>query len=221
MKILLKIIIFLFFITGYAQNHYFDSIIKIKNVQYKVKVRGLQEDSCQVTVSSLKKKILFQKNFENVWSIDYHDFNHDGNPDIKLLYMGQNWWYELYLYDPKTKTFREVEGFIRFPDSLPLKANPKYYYSYHRSGCADMNWVSDLFRIDGFKTIQIGHLEGQGCDFKVKENPQTVKIYKVLHNDYNKIKLLKTLPYLKYVKRFNNKWAFDEKYWNRNYKKFE
>lgn len=84
-----------------------------------------------------------------------------------------------------------------------------------------MNWVSDLFKIENFKAIQLGHIRGQGCDFEVKENPQVIEIYKVSDNNEEKSKLLKKLPYLKFIPDFGDKWNFIEEYWNRNYKKFD
>jgi hypothetical protein len=84
-----------------------------------------------------------------------------------------------------------------------------------------MKWVSDLFRINDFKIIQPGHIDGQGCDFEVKENPQVVKIYKATNNNEEKSKLIEKLPYLKFIPEFGDKWDFIEKYWNKNYAKFE
>src|SRR5207253_1429170 len=104
------------------------------------------------------------------WDIEFPDFNGDGNLDIMLVYGGNNFSYFLYLFDSVTNNFKGVEHFGYFPHAIQLKTDPKYYYSYHRAGCADMNWVSDLFKIESFKAIQLGHIHGQGCEFEVKEN---------------------------------------------------
>lgn len=84
-----------------------------------------------------------------------------------------------------------------------------------------MNWVSDFFKIQNFKIIQLGHIDGQGCDFEVKKNPQVINIYKVIDNKEENGKLVEKLPYLKFIPKFEDKWDFIEKYWNKNYKQFE
>jgi hypothetical protein len=153
--------------------------------------------------------------------IKYIDFDKDGSTDILLDYMGNNSTYFLYLFDQSSNSFKVIENYSSFPDAVQLKTSPKFYYSYHRAGCADMNWESDLFRIQDFKIIQIGHIDGIGCDYEVKENRQLIKIYKVTNNDEQKGKLIENLPYLKVIPNFGDKWDFIEKYWNKNYAKFE
>ena len=82
-----------------------------------------------------------------------------------------------------------------------------------------MNWVSDLFYIENFKTIHIAHIYGNGCE--TKEDPLKIEIYKVYNNKEENKKLFKTLPYLKNIPSFGDKWDFIEKYWNANYNKFK
>ena len=82
--------------------------------------------------------------------LKYLDFDKDKNVDIIVTYGGNNFTYLLYQFDHINNTFKNVEGFDRFPQSIQLKANPKYYYSYHRAGCADYNWVSDLYKNSKF-----------------------------------------------------------------------
>jgi hypothetical protein len=157
---------------------------------------------------------------DGLGGFEFTDFNKGRNSDILFNYRGNISTYDLYLFDNKTNEFKNLEGFGRFPEAIQLKTNPKYYYSYHRAGCADMNWVSDLFYIDNFKTIQIGHIYGQGCDYEVKENPQVIEIYKVLGNNEENKKTIKNLPYIKNISENGDKWDFIEKYWNNNYGKF-
>lgn len=158
---------------------------------------------------------------DGLCNLEFPDFNNDGNKDILLTYMGNNFTYYLYLFDKTNNEFKYVEGFDRFPEAIQLKTNPKYYYSYHRASCADMSWVSDLFYIDNFKSIHIGHIYGKGCDFEVDKNPQAIEIYKINdNNEENKI-MIKKLPYLKNIPNFGDKWDFIKKYWNTNYKKFD
>lgn len=110
---------------------------------------------------------------------------------------------------------------MKYPDAVRLKADSSYYYSYHRAGCADMNWASDLFKITNFKIVQVGHMYGKGCNFEVRQNPQVVEVYKVINNDEGKGKLVEKLPYLTNIPRFGDKWDFIKNYWNKNYQKFD
>src|SRR5690606_29469798 len=114
---------------------------------------------------------------------------------------------------------RLVNGFDRFPESQQLETNPKYYFSYHRAGCADMNWVSDLFFIKNYKTIHIGQIYGKGCDANIKEEPQIIEIYRIIDNADDKEKLIEKLPYLENIPDFSDKWDFIKKYWENNYLK--
>jgi len=117
--------------------------------------------------------------------------------------------------------FVKIKNYSKFPDAIQIKANPNYYYSYHRAGCADMNWVSDLFKIENFKIIQLGYIYGQGCDSEDNENPPVIEIYKMENNDEEEGKLIESLLYAKHIPNFADKWDFIEKYWNGNYGKFK
>jgi hypothetical protein len=152
---------------------------------------------------------------------EFPDFNMDGNPDILLTYTGNNNVYFLYLYDTKTNKYISVDGFLNYPNAIQLKSNPQYYYSYQREGCGDLNWVSDLFEIENFRTNKIGHIYGKGCDFNVLENPQVIGIYKNTGSNEQTETLIEKLPYPKFIRKNEDKRAFLEKYWNNNYRKFK
>ena len=203
------------------QRHFFDTTFVVNKKTFNFVINDINEDEVTLTFirnsKTIKKDTLHSS---GLGGFEFTDFNKDGNPDILFTYIGNNSSYHIYLFDDKTDEFKILYGFDRFPVAIQLKVNPKYYYSYHRAGCADMNWVSDLFYIDNFKTIQIGHIYGQGCDFEIKENPQVIEIYKVFENDEEKKKLIKNLPYIKNIPKFADKWNFIEKYWNNNYRKF-
>jgi hypothetical protein len=83
-----------------------------------------------------------------------------------------------------------------------------------------MNWESYLSKIEDYKLINIGYINGQGCDEDVKENPQTIEIYKISGNREENKKLVEKLPYLKYIPEFGDKWDFINNYWKKNYRKF-
>ncbi|WP_286950652.1 hypothetical protein [Mesonia sp.] len=163
-------------------------------------------------LKSLDDKTLY-RNDNNPSEFIFTDFNGDGFLDIELHFMTNvpevN---ELLIFNPKSKSFIEIENFSNFPASTKIK-NTNYYYSYHRSGCADSNWDSDLFYLKENKAVKIGNIHTIECD---NENDNGIYIYKV--KEENK-KQLKLIPIEK--KDFENKWEFIEQYWTENYKKFE
>lgn len=147
---------------------------------------------------------------------EFKDFNKDGHQDIILHYASNApMVLDLFLYVPTTGKFRELINFRDFPAPEQIKGT-KFYYSYHKSGCADMNWDSDLFYIENFRAVRIGNIAGRQCDNKdgVKD---AVYIHKV-HND--KEKLFKKLPIDTILKYKDYKWGFIQKYWTKNYRLF-
>ena len=147
--------------------------------------------------------------------IEYVDFDKDGNTDILIDYIGNNSTYFLFLFDQNSNSFKAIDHYSSFPDAVHLKANPKFYYSYHRAGCADENWESDLFQIINFKIVHLGNIDGHGCEI---DNLRSINIYKVSEKNN---KLIDSLNYSSVIKDSIDKWAFIEKYWNRNYKTFK
>jgi len=122
---------------------------------------------------------------------------------------------DLIVYDIKNQKFVQVENFSKFPDSRPI-TETKYFYSYHRSGCADMDWDSDLFYIENFKTIKIGNISGRECENTIVKDG--IYIYSITGE--NK-KLIKTMPIGTINKYKDYKWGFIKDYWSKNYKLFE
>lgn len=144
---------------------------------------------------------------------EFRDFNKDGYED---LYIGYNsnvpGVEDLALYNVKTKSFDLIDDLKLFPASIKIEGTD-YYYSYHRSGCADMNWDSDLFYIEDNKTIKIGNIEGIGCDDeKPKVSISSIKGDSVL--------LIETLAIDTIYSYKDFKWGFIKEYWSRNYKGF-
>ncbi|MBA0883120.1 hypothetical protein [Flavobacterium undicola] len=202
------------------QRHHFDTTFVVNKQTFKFVINDIEDEVTMTFIRNSKKIKTDTLQSVGLGGFEFTDFNKDGNLDILITYLGNNSSYDLYLFDNSINEFKDLEGFDRFPEAIQLKTNPNYYYSYHRAGCADMDWVSDLFYIDNFKTIQVGHIYGQGCDFEVKENPQVIAIYKVLANSEENKMLIKKLPYIKNIPKFGDKWNFIEKYWNNNYEKF-
>ena len=146
-------------------------------------------------------------------SLQFTDFNHDGLNDCCVMYSSQTEMVEgLFLFDKRQKNFIWVQHFEDFPDPIAIDGT-KYYYSYHKSGCADADWDSDLFYLDHFRAICIGNIHGLGC----APEPQGIFIYKVTGK---KRKLQNNLP-LSTLNRYEDyKWGFIKTYWTTNFLKF-
>jgi hypothetical protein len=155
------------------------------------------------------------KHFDLCNRAEFIDFDNDKNKDILFDYLTNvpNI-HDLALFDTKSKTFKLVEGFNSFPTPVNI-INTKYYYSYHRSGCSDSNWDSDLFYISNFKTYCIGNIAGRDCDDVIAN----VGIF------ISKLTSGKSIPYdtleIETINKYkDDKWGFIEHYWAKNYKKF-
>lgn len=208
-----------------SQLHQFDTLLTINNQRFQIHTKNISEDEVTLTVLCESECVMVDTispyGFSN---IEFPDFNGDGNADIMLSYSGNITSYNLYLFDEQNSTFKPVEGFSDYPEAVRLNSNPSYYYSYHRAGCADMNWVSDLFYIESYKTVHVAHLYTQGCDYEDEgekdERHGKISVYKVNNGSKDRQKLVERLP-VEAIHKYNNKWDFIEKYWNASYKKYE
>ena len=147
------------------------------------------------------------------WGFHFRDFNKDGYKDIFLDHGGNTpERYSLFIFLPLSSKFKEIKDFELFPDPKQIKGT-KYYYSYHKSGCADSNWDSDLFYINNFRAIRLGNIAGRECNNR--DIKDAIYIYRV-HQD--KKSLLKIVP-IDILKRYKDfKWGFIKDYWTRNCK---
>ena len=217
-------ILLLICLTNFAvgQSYSFDTTFISNKHKLHISTKDLNEKSVLLTATYALKSALHDTiEHQGLADIKFPDLNKDGYSDILLSYFGNNPTYFLYLFNPMTKQFKSIKGYMDYPDALQLKSNPKYYYSYHRAGCADANWVSDLFKIVNFRIVQVGHLYAQGCEFEVEKNPQEIKIYRVTNNNEEKGKLIVKLPYNEGIEKWGDKWDFIKNYWNKNYQKFD
>ncbi|UII23579.1 XAC2610-related protein [Fulvivirga ligni] len=143
---------------------------------------------------------------------EFKDFNADGLNDVIVKYLnntpGQK---DLFLFNKAKKTFAEVKDFNKFPTPEAIEGT-RYYYSYHKSGCADNYWDSDLFYIEDSECHLIANISGNEC-----EGEKGIIVSQV----YNGVK--------KQIDKFNidvlnkyedGKWGFIEDYWTRNYARF-
>jgi hypothetical protein len=148
-------------------------------------------------------------------NFEFDDFNSDGLKDIRIHYLSNvPAIQDLLLFDKSKRNFKLVKSFSDFPDPNPIKGT-KYYYSYHRSGCADMNWDSDLFYIEDYRAIKIGNIAGYEC--KNRDTKDGIYIHKIKGD---KEILFQKLP-ISTIQNYNDyKWGFIKAYWTKNYKRF-
>lgn len=143
----------------------------------------------------------------------FEDFDNNGVLDIRLYQItnvgGVS---ELIFFDTKNKIFKAIEYFDSFEEPIKIK-NTKYWFSYHSSGCSDINWGSELFKIENFKAIRLGEIEGIGCE---NEKENGIFIYTVKGTSKKRIYSEKREPGY-----YDDKWDFIGKYWNKNYPEFE
>ncbi|MDJ1500504.1 hypothetical protein [Xanthocytophaga agilis] len=142
----------------------------------------------------------------------FPDINGDGYKDIEVEIISNNPDFETYLFDPKQRRFRYLENCDL---ALQRIKGTHYYYSYNAAGCADYNWESHLSKIVNYQLIVMGHIEGDACEPDSTKNK--ISIYKVRKE---KEMLYKSLPYQKYIPKFEAKWDFIDRYWRKNYQQF-
>jgi hypothetical protein len=158
------------------------------------------------------KTVVFQPGDYFTWELK--DFNGDSNKDVFLDKGGNTTErYDLLIFISANQ-YRKIDGFDLFPAPTQIKGT-KYFYSYHKSGCADMNWDSDLFYIQNFQAVRIGNISGRECENSgIKDG---VYINKVRGK---KKTLIKTVPVDTLAKYKDYKWGFIKEYWIKNYKLF-
>lgn len=214
MKILLTTILLTLTMVSQGQEILWDSTFVVQNIPFKViALRTDTSSYAQIVKNQVDTTTINGVN----GNIEILKFDADEYPDITLSYLGNNYVADLFLYDKATKTYKHVVGFEEVSDAKRLKVNSNYYYSYHRTGCADMNWISDLFYINNFKVYQIGEIYGEGCDSE--NSDRKIEISKIVTLD--KIFIVETLP-IDTIETFKDyKWGFIEDYWNKNFEKFK
>lgn len=190
-----------------------DSIIFTRDscIINKIKfVISWNEESAYIV--NQKKDTIYVVNDSGLNFPAFLDYNEDGYKDVIFHFHANNPTYELALFDPRANTFRLVENYTAYSGAIKIKGT-NYFYSYHRSGCADSNWDSDLLIIKNYKAIRIGNIHGAGCEGEKKNG---IFIYKINDNDEILIKSIPRKPGY-----YADKIDFIEEYWNKNYNLFE
>ncbi len=182
----------------------------IDNMLYRASISSdysLQiKDSTETVVFTLNNTY---PNFE------FRDYDQDGYKDLIISHISNVPGREDRIrYNPNLERFILIEGFSDYPNALRIEGT-KYLYSYHRSGCADKNWDSDLFYIENHQTVKIGNIAGRECDDDGVEDG--IYIYK-LHQD--KLDLIQTIHIDTINKYQDYKWGFIADYWNKKYLEF-
>jgi hypothetical protein len=214
MNNLLTIILLTFTTIVHGQEILWDSTFVVDKIAFKVLACRTDTKNFAQIIKPRKDTITINDVNGNIEIIK---FDSDQFPDIVFSYLGSNYTESLFLYDKATKAYKMVEGFEGVSDAKRLRTNPRYYYSYHRAGCADMNWVSNLFYIQNFKIYQIGKIYGQGCESE--NSKRLIEISKVV--TLNKVFITETLPIDTIDTYEDYKWGFIENYWNKNFGKFK
>lgn len=146
--------------------------------------------------------------------LEFIDFNGDNHKDILIHYMTNvPDVCDLLLYNSEKQKFIIISNFTSFPIPKIIREK-KLYYSYRRSGCADLDWNSDLFVIKNYKAVAIGNIFGKECE---GNGPDRIEISRI--KGTNKA-LFKRLPISTIRKYKNDKWGFIKAFWTNNCDKF-
>ena len=165
MKYLITLLTIFVFTNANSQDS--SVIVKTSIVDdVKYKVTG-NYTKTTLTIKRDKGKVIQYYDLQDIGSgfenIEFVDFNHDGYKDILISYMTNVADIcDLFLYDKQRRQFIRVYNFSNYPSSISI-GKTGLYYSYHRSGCADSDWDSNLFKIVNYKTVPLGTISGRDC----------------------------------------------------------
>jgi hypothetical protein len=150
-------------------------------------------------------------------NFEFKDFNGDGFDDIRIYYLtNMPDIQDLFLFDVQKRNFEQVTGFSDFPKPLPIPGT-MYYYSYHRSGCSDLNWDSDLFYIENFRAVRIGNISAYGCNNRdVKDGIYIYKVKDEVKTLYQRLPVSTIMMDSK-----DDKWIFIRDYWVKKLSNFK
>lgn len=183
------------------------------NDNQKYIVKHFRDENLDFSLLILNEKFdTIYKYFDYIDEYEILDFNEDGFKDLRLDYITNTPdVVDIVLFDSISKRFEIVKDLGYYPSPFKIK-NSNYYYSYHRAGCADLNWESDLFYIKDYRCIKIGNISGRGCGYEKRNG---IFINKIVD---------KKAVEINWIKRdsgyYDDKWEFIENYWTKNHLKF-
>jgi len=202
---------------GIAQTNAIGLPLKARAVIDGISYKAIVNKDTSVSIVSgngkSARKVHLSLDYSTISSFKFEDFDGDGFKDIFIEFFSNlPGDCDVYLYNPSRKNFTHVTDIGRYPSAIKI-IGTKYYYSYHRSGCADEDWDSDLFFIKDFKAIRIGNISGNACD----ENNPGVFISRIIGNNKKMVEKFNVHILEKYK---SQKWGFIDSYWKKNYRKF-
>jgi hypothetical protein len=207
-------ICFLLFLPAPQNNYVLTAKGKINGIYYKAVLN--QDQSISIKANRKLVQQISNKDISlsgSIASLTFLDFDKDGYQDLLIRYFSNvPGMCDLFIYDKTNKHFIKINEFYKYPAAIKIPRQA-VYYSYHRSGCADEDWDSDLFKIDNYKTITIGTISGRDCG----DDETGVFIY-----GYNRLgkRLVNKMPIDEINNYYDTKWGFIAYYWKHNYAKF-
>jgi len=179
----------------------------INNIEFEAYLKRPEN----LTIKTSDGKIIYIHK-GNPADFEFIDFNGDSFKDIILSYPSNYLFQELLLFNPKSNSFEFIKSFSKYPSSKRI-GKTNFYYSYHGNGCAQNDWESNLYQLKDTIILEKGKIKGLGC---LENDSNGIYIYRI-NNGNDRL--------LRYIKRnegyWNGKWEFMDKYWNKNYKRFE
>jgi hypothetical protein len=165
--------------TLFGQEYNSDTSFIINKQTFKIQTREIDSDQVALRIYRNTKLIKVDTlDAGGLSNLKFPDFDKDGNKDIMLTHMGNNFTYDLYLFDKTANVFRFVKGLDRFPESQQLKTNPKYYFSYHRAGCADMIGLVTSFLLITLKPFTSDRFMARVVTLTSKKNHKSLRFTK-------------------------------------------
>ena len=174
-----------------------------------VKVLNTGRFTCLLTLKG--DTIVGSKDFYS--SVEFSDIDCDGYKDIRVFVVSNTPnQCDNYLYDKSSRSFKRIQN-----SDLDIERikGTKYYFSYARAGCSDINWESYLSKIENWGEIHIGLMNARGCGDK----NDGIEIFKFLKEDTI---LVAKLPRIKFDNNgAYNKWAYLKSYWTKHHRIFD
>src|SRR6187402_325149 len=100
--------------TLFGQEYDSDTSFIINKQSFKIQTKEIDSDQVALIIYRNTKVIKVDTlDAGGLSYLKFPDFDRDGNKDIMLTHMGNNFIYDLYLFDKTKNVFRFVKGFDR------------------------------------------------------------------------------------------------------------